>query len=77
MQALTLEIEAPNPGHLDTYLLPFIGSPIPREQWQASVTAMAGLDGANVEADAAAGYADPKVASGYAEFERKRGYRPT
>lgn len=34
-----------------------------------------GLDGINIEADAATEYADPQVANGYAEFERKWGYR--
>lgn len=77
LQALTREIEAPNSGHLDAYLLPFIDAPIPREQWQASVTVMPGLDGADVQADTAAAYSDPQVASGYAEFERKRGYQST
>jgi cell filamentation protein len=62
-------------GHLDAYLTPFIGAPIPREQWRASVAVMPGLDGADVQADAAAGYADPQVAEGYAAFERKRRYR--
>lgn len=76
LQALTLELESPNSGHLDAYLLPFIGSPIPREQWQASMAVMPGLDGTNAEADAVAAYADPKVARDYAEFARKRAYRP-
>jgi len=75
LQALTHEIEDPNAGHLDAYLAPFIGAPIPREQWHASVAVIRGLDGANVPDDAAAGYADPQVLSGSAEFERKRGYR--
>lgn len=75
LQALTLELESPNAAHLDTYLLPFVGAPILRAQWQAAVNVMPGLDGVNAEADTAAGYADPEVASGYAEFERKRGYR--
>lgn len=75
LQALTLELESPNAGHLDAYLRPFVGAPIPRAQWQAAVNVMPGLDGTNSEADVAAGYADPEVASGYAEFERKRGYR--
>lgn len=77
LRALTREIEDPNAGHLDAYLAPFIGAPIPREQWQASVAVMRGLDGADGQADSAAGYADPVVADGYAEFERKRGYRST
>lgn len=77
LHALTLEIEAPNAGHLDAYLLPFIIAPIPRQQWRASVAVMPGLDGVNAQTDAAAGYADPQVANGYAEFERKRGYRST
>jgi len=77
LHALTLEIEAPNSGHLDNYLRQFVGAPIPREQWQSTVAVMPGLDGVNAQADAAAGYADPQVASGYAEFERKRGYRST
>jgi cell filamentation protein len=75
LQALTQELESPNAGHLDAYLLPFVTAPIPRAQWQASVDIMPGLGGINIEADAAAGYSDPQVASGYAEFESKRGYR--
>ncbi len=62
-------------SYTPTFLLPFVGAPIPRAQWQAAVGVMLGLDGINIEADAAAGYADPQVASGYAEFERKRGYQ--
>ena len=31
LEALTKEIEAPNDGHLDAYLQPFIGAQIPRE----------------------------------------------
>lgn len=75
LQALTQELESPNAGHLDTYLLAFLGAPIPRARWQAAVGVMPGLDGINIEADAATVYADPQVANGYAEFERKRGYR--
>lgn len=75
IKALSLELESPNSGHLDAYLLPFIGKTIPREQWQASVAVMPGLDGSDFDADAAERYSDPKVASGYVEFERKRGYR--
>lgn len=75
LQALTREIEDPNAGHLDTYLAPFIGAPIPRDQWQAAVTVLPGLDGAGSQEDAVARYADPQVADGYAAFERKRGYR--
>ncbi|MBP1202948.1 cell filamentation protein [Duganella sp. 1411] len=76
LQALNLELESPNAGHLDAYLLPFIGPPIPREQWRASVAVMPGLDGVDAEADAVAAYADPHVARDYAEFARKRAYRP-
>lgn len=75
LQALTLELASPNSGHLDSYLLPFIGAPIQREQWQANVNVMPGLSGTNILVDDAAGYADPDVSRGYAEFERKRGYR--
>lgn len=75
LQALTLEIENPNAGHLDAYLHAFIGKPIPREQWQASVKMMPGLDGADAGEDVAGAYDDPDIANGYREFERKRAYR--
>ncbi len=75
LQALTLELESPSSGHLDTYLRPFVGASIPRARWQAAVNVMPGLDGVDSKAEAAARYADPEVASEYAEFERKRGYR--
>lgn len=74
LQALTLEIESPNAGHLDAYLLPLLDAPVPRAQWQNTVMALPGLDGANVEADSAASYSDPRVASGYAKFEHDRAY---
>lgn len=77
LQALTREIEAPSGAHLDGYLHPFIAPAVPRDHWLASVTVMPGLDGVNVQADAAADYADLDVASGYAQFERERGYRST
>lgn len=75
LQALTLELESPNAGNLDAYLRPFVGAPIPRAQWLAKVNVLPGLNSASTEADAAAGYADPQVASSYAEFDRKRGYQ--
>lgn len=75
LRALTQEIEDPNAGHLDAYLAPFIAAPTPREQWQAAVTVLPGLDGAGAQEDSVEGYADPQVADGYAAFERKRGYR--
>lgn len=75
LAALTLELEAPNAGHLDAYLRPFIGQATPRTQWQSSVASMPGLDGAHAVADAAVEYADPQVARNYAQFERKRAYR--
>jgi cell filamentation protein len=74
LEAGTSEIEDPNAGHLDAYLAPFIGASMPREQWHASAAVMPGLDGVDVQTDAAAGYADPKVTDGYAAFVRKRGY---
>jgi cell filamentation protein len=74
LQALTLEIESPNAGHLDAYLFPLLDAPVPRAQWQNTVMALPGLDGANVEADSAASYSDPRVASGYAKFEHDRAY---
>lgn len=74
LQALTGELEDPNAGYLDAYLAPFIGAPIPRKQWQASVALMPGLDGVDAQEDAAVGYADPQVAEGYAAFVRKRRY---
>lgn len=75
LAALTNEIVDPNAGHLDAYLQPFVGAQIPRDQWRAEVAVMPGLDGANATEDTAMGYQDPAVASEYAEFERKRGYR--
>lgn len=75
LDALTLEIEAPNKGHLDQYLRPFIAPQIPRENWLKSVSSMSGLDGVDVPADAAEGYADPAIAEGYRDFENRRGYR--
>lgn len=77
LQALTQEIEDPNAGHLDSYLAPFIGTPIPRDQWQASVAVLPGLDGVGAQEDAVARYSDPQVTDSYSAFERKRGYRST
>lgn len=57
LDALTLEIEAPNKGHLDQYLRSFITPQIPRENWLKSVSSLPGLDGVEVPADAAEGYA--------------------
>ena len=75
LRALTLEIEAPNDGHPDAYRAPFISAAVPRDQWQASVARMPGLDGVGAQADAAATYADPQIAEGYVEFKRRRDYR--
>lgn len=75
LDALTLEIEAPNKGHLDQYLRSFITPQIPRENWLKSVPSLPGLDGVEVPADAAEGYTDPAIAEGYRDFENHRGYR--
>lgn len=32
LRALTLEIEAPNDGHLDAYLAPFVSAAVPRDE---------------------------------------------
>lgn len=75
LDALTKEIQAPNDGHLDAYLKPFIESQIPRESWLQFVSDLPGLDGIDVQSDDSAGYSDPAIAKGYQEFERRRGYR--
>lgn len=75
LNALTLEIESPNKGHLDAYLQPFVAPQIPRDQWLKTVSAMPGLDGINAPADDIAGYSDPVIAKEYQEFENRRGYR--
>ncbi|MFZ2986745.1 Fic/DOC family protein [Ideonella sp.] len=75
LEALTLEIQDPNAGHLDAYLRPFIGAPISRDQWAQSVATMPGLDGTNDLQDTAAQYEDPDVTKRYQAFERRRGYK--
>ena len=75
LNALTLEIEAPNKGHLDAYLQQFVEPQIPRDQWLKTLAAMPGLDGLNAPADDIAGYSDPVIAKEYQEFENRRGYR--
>lgn len=75
LAALTKEIQAPNDGHLDAYLEPFIEPKIPRENWMQSVALLPGLDGIDVQSDVSAGYSDPEIAKEYQEFERRRGYQ--
>lgn len=75
LNALTLEIESPNNGHLDAYLQQFVEPQIPRDQWLKTVSAMPGLDGINPLADDIAGYSDPVIAKEYQDFENRRGYR--
>lgn len=75
LQALTKELEDPNAGHLDDYLRPFIGKRIPRDQWHKSVSDLPGLDGATPTSEISTQYADPEVAQGYRDFERRRGYK--
>lgn len=75
LNALTLEIESPNNGHLDAYLQQFVEPQIPRDQWLKTVSAMPGLDGINALADDIAGYSDPVIAKEYQDFEKRRGYR--
>lgn len=75
LDALTLEIETPNKGHLDAYLGPFIGPKIPRDHWLKTVSAMPGLDGESAPMDNLAGYSDPTIAKEYQDFESRRGYR--
>jgi cell filamentation protein len=75
LDALTKEIQTPNDGHLDTFLKPFVGPPIPRENWLQYVSVLPGLDGIDAESDVSAGYADPAITKEFQEFERRRGYR--
>lgn len=75
LDALTLEIEFPNQGHLDVYLKPFVEPKTPRDIWLKTVSAMPGLDGLYAPTDDVAGYSDPVIAKEYQDFERRRGYR--
>ena len=75
LDALTLEIESPNKGHLDSYLQPFIEHQIPRDHWLKTVSAMPGLDGASARMDRLERYSDPVIAKEYQDFENRRGYR--
>lgn len=75
LDALTKEIQAPNDGHLDAYLKPFIAPKIPRDNWLQSVSDLPGLDGIDAESDVSAGYSDPAITKEYQEFERRRGYQ--
>ena len=75
LDALTKEIQAPNDGHLDAYLKPFIEPQIPRENWLQSVSDLPGLDGIDAQSDVSAGYSDPAITKEYQEFERRRGYQ--
>jgi len=75
LEALTKEMQAPNDGHLDAYLKPFIEPKIPRETWMQCTSHLPGLDGIDVQSDVCAGYSDPEVAKEYQEFERRRGHQ--
>jgi len=46
LEALTREIDRPGVGELDSYLKPFIGQAVPREQAIAALTSLPGLAGA-------------------------------
>ena len=75
LDALTLELEEPNAGHLDNYLRPYVSKQIPRDAWLQAVSEMPGLDGANTGADESLPYSDPEVAKNYKEFEERRDYK--
>lgn len=75
LRALTSEIEAPNAGHLDAYLKPFVRDKIPREAWMAALDGLAGLDGSSRHDDVSMSYSDPAIARQYEKFERRRDYK--
>ncbi|WP_323011520.1 Fic family protein [Castellaniella sp.] len=75
LTALTREIADPNGNHLDAYLQPFIGPPIPRAQWLQAASDLRGLEGgAGPANEYAPRYTDPGVMAQQKEFERLRGY---
>lgn len=75
LAALGAEIETPNRGILDAYLLPFIGEGKERQTWGGMIGGLPGLDGQGATDTIAGSYQDAQVAEQYREFERRRGYR--
>lgn len=75
LRALTQEIEDPHGGHLDRYLAPFVGLPIPPGQWTRLLGEMPGLDGAANPDDEGVPYDQPGMADDQLAFEQRRGYQ--
>jgi len=70
--ALSAEIDAPGQGHLDRYLLNFIGTSRDRQLWGGAIDGIQGLNGGQVDDAVDGEYSDGRVRQKYQAFELKR-----
>lgn len=73
LTALTHEIDAPDKGHLDAYLRPFIDNQISRERFAEHIAATPGLGGTSSTDIVLGRVDDPAVQARYAAQRRERG----
>jgi len=72
LAALSAEIDAPGQGHLDRYLLNFIGTSRDRQLWGGAIDGIQGLNGGQVDDAVDGEYSDGRVRQKYQAFELKR-----
>ncbi len=72
LNALSAEISSPGEGHLDDYLVHFIGTSLDRNLWNSSIDGIQGLDGSSAPNVVDGEYSDEEVAQKYQEFEMIR-----
>jgi cell filamentation protein len=70
--ALGAEIASPGQGHLDRYLLNFVGTSRDRHLWGGVIDGIQGLDGGSVDDAVDGEYSDARVRQRYQTFESNR-----
>lgn len=75
LDALSLEIDSPGKGHLDTYLIKFKEPQLKRGSWGNNILSMKGLDGLDESNQIDGDLSDPAIAAKYRDHEAKRGYQ--
>jgi cell filamentation protein len=74
LTALTDEINTPDRGVLDRYLLRFKGDRLERNEWGKSILFMKGLDGLDDDNQIDGDLTNPEVEERYRQFEKQRSY---
>lgn len=72
LAALSAEIASPGKGHLDRYLLGFIGMSRDRQLWGGVIDGIQGLNGGSVDDAVDDEYSDAHVRQKYQAFELNR-----